>query len=409
MVVVGAGIVGIATALYLQQDGHDVTVIDPHPPGEGGASAGNAGVVAVSHVVPVGMPGVLAQIPRMLREPLSPLSIRWSYLPRLLPWLYHFVRASTPSRVEQISIALADLLSRSRDAHQHLLKHADALDMLRPAGWVAVYRRRETFEADRYAHDLRRRRNVRSEVLGGSELRQLAPALSREYTTGVLFVAAAHVLDPLRLVKRLADCLLRDGGTISRARVTGIIDHGQAVTRLRTSAGLVDCDGLVIAAGAWSKSLLRMLGLNPPLDTERGYHVMIPNPGVELRVPLIAAEERIAITPMADGLRLAGTVEFAGLEAPPNLERPRMMFRQARRILPGLQDNASTRWMGFRPSMPDSLPVIGLSPRHRNVWHAFGHGHIGLTTGPITGKLVADLVAGRKPPFDLTPFRIDRF
>ncbi len=406
--VIGAGIVGVATALQLQQDGWQVTVVDPEDPGER-TSSGNAGLIATHSVTPLAMPGVLRQVPRMLVDPDSPLAIRWPYLPRLVPWLAHFVRASAPARVEALSQALADMMRRALEAYGPLVRSAGAEDLLRRQGVLFAFASERSLAAAAPDLELRKRRGVAMETLRDGELRQLVPALAREVRWGVLFPDVAHTIDPKALTKALAHHLRERGATFLRTSAEGFGFGPAGVAEVHTPAGAQPADITVVAAGAWSRPLAAALGSPVPLDTERGYHVMLPAPGVELRLPVVSGDLRFTMTPMVGGLRLAGTVEFAGLDAPPNPARNRLVMRHAKRLLPELSLGDAQFWMGHRPSLPDSLPVLGRSPHHRNAYFAFGHGHLGLTAAAITGQAIADEAAGRAPPFDLAPFRADRF
>jgi D-amino-acid dehydrogenase len=403
--VVGAGIVGISTALYLQRDGHDVTVIDRAGPGEG-TSRGNAGLFAIGHVVPIGTPGLIRRVPGMLMDQTSPLAMRWSYLPQIAPWLIRMLAASTPRRVEAISHALSALLGPALESYRPLIRSADAEQLVQRRGWLTVYESEASRRAAQHDLDLRRSRGVRWEELDEGTIRQLVPALRRGPIWGVMFPDCEHTIDPYRLTVALAQDFAARGGTILQGNVLADLSNGRP--RVTTDNRNLDFDRLVIAGGAFSRTLMRGLGEDAPLDTERGYHVMLDNE-IDLRVPLLCADHKFSITPMTEGIRLAGTVEFAGLKAPPNPKRWDVMTARSRTLLPGLKSEPRSTWMGYRPSMPDSLPVIGPSPRHQNVYYAFGHGHLGLTLGGVTGRLIADLVAPRTPLVDPTPYRVQRF
>ncbi len=406
--VVGAGIVGVCTALYLQRDGRRVTLIDRGGPGEG-ASRGNAAVIAGESCVPVATPGIVRRVPRMLHDPLGPLAIRWGYLPKLAPWLWQFVRASSPTRVEEISVALRALTARAVDSYLPLLKSAGLDDMLKRTGWLGVYESAAKFRTAQFDLELQRRRGVSFTVLPAEEIRQFEPSLAPIFHAAVYFPENAYVTDNFRLVQALAEDFVRNGGALRRELVTGFEFGANGPTHVVTEAGRHVADAVIVAAGAWSKRLAQMLGHRPLLDTERGYHVMFRRPAQMPRLPVYAGEHGIAVTPLAQGLRFAGTVELGGLEAPPNFARARVLIERGRRMFPGLGDDDGTPWMGFRPSMPDSVPVIGGSDRHPNAFFAFGHGHLGLTLGAVTGRVVADLVSGRDPGIDMRPYRIDRF
>jgi D-amino-acid dehydrogenase len=406
--VVGAGIVGVCAALYLQRDGHRVTLIDRQGPGEG-ASKGNAAVIAAESCVPVATPGILWRVPGMLMDPLGPLAIRWRYLPRLAPWLWEFVKASSPARVEEISGALRPLLTQAVDSYVPLLKNAGIEDMLRRTGWLGVYESERKFAAAQPDLALQRRRGVQMQVLPAEEIRQFEPCLAPIYKHAVYFPENAYVTNNYRLVQALAESLVRGGGAVLKEDVRDFEIGPNGPTHVVTDRTRHAVDAVAITGGAWSKALARRLGHRPLLDTERGYHVMFPNPGVAPRLPIYSGDYSFAVTPLEHGLRFAGTVELGGLEAPPNYARAQVLVERGRRMFPQLNETGRTEWMGFRPSMPDSVPVISGSDKHRNAVFAFGHGHIGLTLGAVTGRLVADLVAGRDPGLDMRPYRIDRF
>ncbi len=409
-VVVGAGAVGVATALYLQREGWSVTVVDREPPGKSGASFGNAGLIATHIVEPLAVRSILPKLPRMLLDQTAPLAIRLSYLPTLLPWLIRLMRATAPAEVARISTALASQLAHADEAYRVLIADAEAEALIRRKGVMVVYPDQAYLEANAADQLEQRRRNgVPFEMIGDNALRNLLPALSRDYRLGVHFTAASHTVDPFLLVSALARRFESRGGAFHRAHATGFATHGDRVTAVRTDAGEVAGDLVAIAAGIWSKPLAAQLGSKTPLDTERGYHVMLTEPDIELAVPVIAGDVRFSITPMASGIRLAGTIEFAGLDAPPNPKRHDVLLGHGQRVFPGLKAEKQSRWMGFRPSLPDSMPVIGGSPHFSNLYFGFGHGHLGLTSAAITGRVIADLAAGRTAPFDLTPFRVDRF
>lgn len=406
--VIGAGAVGASTALALRRDGYAVTLIDRGEPGMG-TSFGNAGVLSVASCVPVASPGLLWRLPALLADPLGPLHIDWRYLPRFAPWLLRFVLAGRPARVERISQALMSLLVQILPAYRELLGPEAFQELARPGGVLYAYQSDRAFEGSMAAHELRRRRGVALSVLDQSELRQMEPALAPSFRHGVLMHDSYHTVDPLRLVQTLTRRFLDEGGELVQAAVERIErgDRGRLIAV--TPQGRRELDILAICAGAWSKRLARDCGVRVPLDTERGYHVMLPRPGVRPQRPIGSGDHEFIATPMEQGLRLAGTVEFAGLDAPPNPQRAAVLLKAAREMFPGLVDDGMTTWMGFRPSMPDSLPVIGRAPGQDRVYLGFGHGHLGLTFGAITGLLLADLVADRPSRVDLEPFRPDRF
>jgi D-amino-acid dehydrogenase len=411
--VIGAGIVGVSTALHLQRDGLTVTLIDERNPGEG-TSRGNAAVLAVDSVQPVATPGVMWDVPKYLADPLGPLAIRWSYLPKIAPWLMRFIAASAPKRVEEISIALASILSRATDVHRDFAHAIGEAAMLRETGWLGVFESDKKFEGYQWDLDLQKRRGVDYQVLRQEEIRQFEPSLQPIFRHAVYYPQNSYVADNFRLVRELAALFARNGGAIVKAKVTGFgfgppNENDGGPNAVNTTDKSIACDSVVVAAGAWSKKLTGMLGHRVPLDTERGYHVTLPNAQKMPRMPLYSGDHSFAVTPLEIGLRFAGTVELGGLDLPPNYARAEILMKHGRRMFGELDEKGRSDWMGFRPSIPDSLPVISRGKRYANTYFAYGHGHLGLTLGPITGKLIADLVAGRDPGVDLTPFRIDRF
>jgi D-amino-acid dehydrogenase len=412
VVVIGAGIVGLACATYLQRDGRKVVVLDPGGPGEG-ASYGNAGGLNGSSIVPVAMPGVLAKVPHWLLDPEGPLSIRMRYLPQLLPWLYRFVRAGRPELVRAQARALRGLLAPTVDMHRQLAASIGAGDLIQRSGLLIVYRSEASFAADAEANRLRAENGVKIDELSKDELRQIEPTLSPAYTRARFISENGYCRNPLRLSRALAEALVANGGEIRRERAEGFAFTDGRVEAVLTATGRIPAAAVVVAAGAHSKPFAARLGENVPLDTERGYHAMIKAPEVAPRLPIMDAEAKFVATPMEEGLRMAGTVEFAGLEAPPDWRRARILLRHGQAMFPGLpravSEDRVALWMGFRPSMPDSLPVIGPTRRHANAFLAFGHGHVGLIGAPMTGRVIADLVARRPAAIDLTPFSAARF
>jgi len=412
VVVIGAGIVGLACATYLQRDGRKVVVVDPGGPGEG-ASYGNAGGLNGSSIVPVAMPGVLAKVPHWLLDPEGPLSIRLRYLPQLLPWLYRFVRAGRPELVREQARALRGLLAPTVDMHRELAASVGAANLIQRSGLLIVYRSEASFAADAAANRLRAENGVKIDELNQDELRQIEPTLSPAYTRARFISENGYCRNPLRLSRALAEALVANGGEIRRERAEDFAFADGKVEAVLTATGRIPAAAVVLAAGAHSKPLAARLGEKVPLDTERGYHAMIKAPEVAPRLPIMDADAKFVATPMEQGLRMAGTVEFAGLEAPPDWRRARILLRHGQAMFPGLPRTVSedrvALWMGFRPSMPDSLPVIGPTRRYSNAFLAFGHGHVGLIGAPMTGRAIADLIAGRPPAIDLAPFGAARF
>jgi D-amino-acid dehydrogenase len=404
--IIGAGIVGMSAALYLQRAGLAVTVIDPLPPG-GGASYGNAGLLSVEACLPTAMPGMLKKVPGWLSDPLGPLAVRPSYLPQALPWLLRWIAAGRMERVEAASDALRALHVNALDRYRELLG-SEFDDIIRVSGQVHIWESSEPTPSEAIYAKLWEKHGVVAETLSSDELRQLVPELGREVTRAAFLPKNGHTLNPRRLAGTLARLFAEMGGMVRAERVLKLIPEG-AAWRIVTSSANHFADKIVLSAGAWSRQLLKPLGVDLPLETERGYHIMMRDANVRPKVPVLSRGRGFSITPMEEGLRIAGTVEIGGLDLPMNEERAYTLLRQAKELLPGLETTDYSIWMGFRPSFPDSLPVIDLAPGRPGLFLAFGHGHTGMTGGAPTGRLVKQLVTGEPPDMPLAPYSATRF
>jgi D-amino-acid dehydrogenase len=406
--VIGAGIVGMCCAAYLQRDGHRVTVIDRGPPGEG-TSFGNAGILSPGSCVPMAVPGVLSKLPGWLRDPLGPVAVRLAHLPSMLPWFLHFRKAARMQNVERSADALRRLLSQTFDAYAPLVTAAGVAGIMRRPGYLVVYESAAAFEADQLSWKIRSDRGVEFDVLDSAGLQKMEPALAPIYARGVYILDQGYVTSPLRLTQSLAARFERDGGKIERREVRAIESGVDGPTALLTGAGRISVETLVVAAGVHSASFARMLGDRVLLEAERGYHVQFSAPGISIARPVSSAAGKFFATPMEMGIRVAGTTEFAGLDRPPNGQRAQALLKHAQRMLPDLAIDPHTEWMGQRPSTPDYLPIISRSPRYRNAFYAFGHGHLGLVGAAPSARIIADFIAGRTPAIDVTPYRVNRF
>ncbi len=407
--VVGAGIVGMSAALYLQRDGHKVSVIDARAPGTL-TSYGNAGGIVTGAVTPTSTPDLWKEIPTMLFDRTSPIRLRWRYLPRLSPWLVRFLLAGRRGQVNKSASALAPILERANDAHRELAALAGVHDVLRPVGWLKVYETEKGFAGSGLERELMSRHGIKFEVLNADELRQLEPSLAPRFVKALFQPDSGFASYPWKLVDGYGRFFAEAGGEFLHENVRRLEPREGGGVRVRSERGIRDFDAVVVAAGAWSERLAQQIGDRVSLDAERGYHLNLdPGGAGELRRPVVFPERVFAMAPMQDGIRINSGIELASLEAPPDFSRIYKILPHARTALPGLSDRVNREWMGYRPSTPDSVPVIGASLRCPSIVYAFGHGHLGLTLGPITGRLVASIVSGRSAGIDLAPYRPDRF
>src|SRR5579859_567417 len=393
--VIGAGVVGMSAALYLQRDGHRVSVIDARAPGTL-TSYGNAGGIVTGAVTPTSTPDLWKEIPTMLFDRSSPIRLRWRYLPQLAPWLARFLLAGRRSAVDRSAAALAPILRQANEAHRELASLAGIHDVLRPVGWLKAYETEKGFAGSALERELMSRHGIRFEVLNQDELRQLEPGLAPKFVKALFQPDSGFASYPWKLVDGYGQYFAQGGGEFLHENVRRLEPREGGGVRIRSERGIRDFDAVVVAAGAWSARLAAGIGDHVSLEAERGYHLNLePGDAGELRRPVVFPERVFAMAPMQDGIRINSGIELASLEAPPDFSRIYKLLPHARAALPGLSDRVNREWMGYRPSTPDSVPVIGASPRYPSVIYAFGHGHLGLTLGPATGRLVASFTAAR--------------
>lgn len=406
--VVGAGIIGAAIAFELRRRGRDVVLIDRGPPGRG-ASYGNMASIAVTEFMPVSRPGIWAQIPGWLLDPEGPVRVRPGYLLKAMPWFLRFLAAGTPGRVRVLEAAGAALCARVYDDLLPMLAAAGLSDVLSEEGCLSLYADDAEFAADRDHIALLERFALPHEVLGPDRLHALEPEIAGIIRRAVLFPQNRSVRDPYALVLALIDRFREMGGIVETGDVVGF-ERGETLTALRLADGRrIAADAAILCGGAHTGRLAQALGEPIPLETERGYHTQIMAPGIALRHSLIWPARAFMVTPTAGGIRVGGTVEMAGLDAAPDYRRARVLVDRALVALPNLDVRETSEWMGHRPALPDTVPIIGPSATTRGVHYATGHGHLGLTYAATTARLIGDLVTGQAPPLDLTPYRVDRF
>ncbi|MEM9709873.1 MAG: FAD-binding oxidoreductase [Pseudomonadota bacterium] len=408
VIIAGAGIVGVSTGIWLRRfSDAEVTLIDRLPPGEG-TSHGNAGVIAACSVVPVTAPGLIRKSPKMLANPDFPLFMRWGYFPRLLPWLIKYLSHANDADTRRISDGLSTIVADSVEQHRALVAETSAEDWVQDTDYSFAYTNRAAFEADAYTWSLRRDAGFEPVLREGDALREFEPNLSSD--TGLLVTMTDHgyVRDPGGYVKALASEFEKVGGKIVTAEIADFEFVEDKVAAVLTSGGRFPCDHVVLATGAWSKPLMKKLGLTIPLETERGYHIVFEDAENGPSHPIMVASGKFVATPMNAGLRCAGIVEFGGLGAGPAKSPLALLRRQVKKAFPNLEFTGEIEWLGHRPAPSDSLPLIG-EIRSTGVYTAFGHHHIGLTGGPKTGRMVAGLVADLPMNTDLRAFSPMRF
>jgi len=409
VIVVGAGVIGLACAHAALREGLSVAVIDRDFEGDR-ASHGNAGGIAVSESTPISVPGLFFKAARWLLDPLGPLSVSPAHLPRALPWFLAFNRVSRPQHYAAISHALAALNNRVYDDLLPVLDELEMRDALYRRGALTVYETDAAFDADAGEWAFKRELGVRWHALNGTDLRALEPALAPVFKHAVMLEDWAHLSDPKALVTRWRARVVALGATLIQGDAAHLdVSTAQAPAVVLTGDRRIAARQVVVACGAWSATLAQSVGDRVLLDSERGYNTTLPAAAATLAREVIFAERKFVATPLDIGLRIGGAAEFAGLSAPPNYRRADALLALGRKFIPGMNEQGASRWMGHRPATPDSLPVIGRSPRADAVVYAFGHGHLGLTQSATTGALVADVLMRRAPRVDLAPYAISRF
>ncbi|UFS68093.1 FAD-dependent oxidoreductase (plasmid) [Paracoccus denitrificans] len=402
VVVIGAGVVGLSVALTAQARGFAVQVVDREGPAAG-ASAGNAGAFAFTDILPLASPRIMRQAPKWLLDPLGPLTVPPSYALRIAPWMLRFWRACSPARVRASTAAQTALMDLSKAELEPFLAATGTLPMLRKEGNLQVYESQAEFDASLPGWRAREEHGIAFRHMAADEMAALQPGLAPRFTHGTFTPGWYSIADPRDYTLALADRFRARGGEIVIAEATGLADDG-VLTALGKLTGRV-----VLAAGAFSHLLARTLGVRIPLETERGYNTTLPADAFDLRCQVTFGGHGFVISKLSSGIRVGGAVELGGLKLPPNYRRSEAMLKKAKAFLPGLRTTGGQQWMGFRPSLPDSLPAIGPLPGHPNVVCAFGHGHLGLTQSAGTARIVAGLLAGEDPGIDLAPFSPARF
>tara|TARA_B110001469_G_scaffold51135_1_gene49689 strand:+ start:827 stop:2068 length:1242 start_codon:yes stop_codon:yes gene_type:complete len=404
--IVGAGIQGISNALFLQKKGFEVTIFDKDEPGSPAASYGNAGHFSPYACVLMNRPDVLTDIPAMLLSSTGPLALKWNYVPKMIPWFLKFIRNCTTKRMMHTAKNMHQILDLALPAYDELFDEIDLEGLVEKKGILYVWNDQSLKSRDLEIR-VRNELGVDQQVVTPKEIHDLEPHLKPFYHGGVYYQYGRHARNPKRILLKLFDLFLKKGGKFLKINVQDInFDSEKPV--IKTEAQRFIFDKLVIACGAFSKRLTDNLDEKIPLDTERGYHVHFKDCDHLLSRPVIFSNRGFGITPMEQGLRVVGTVEFGGLKNPPSKGRVKNLINNAKYMLDDLPEHED-EWMGFRPSLPDFLPVIGPSKKHKNVFYSFGHHHLGWTLGPISGKIIAGMIAEENTNLDLKPYSSLRF
>ncbi len=407
VVVIGAGICGVCTAIWLQRSGHRVLLLDKGEPGMG-ASHGNSGLLAPWSVDPVSSPALWRALPKYLVNPNSPLFLKWASLPTLFPWLWQFMSHATDAGTRRIVDHLSPLLYDSVDQHKSLVRDTPMQQWLHDSKFSFVYTDRRAFEADAYSWKMKALANLVPTVLTGEHVRETEPMLASTFNCLAVLEGQGHIIDPGQYVAGLARDFCRRGGQFIQAEVQDLHRRDGRVTAVATDKDTFRCRAAVITSGIWSKALMKNIGLNVPLVAERGYHVIYENPSQTPNNPMLITTGKFGVNAMDTGLRCAGVVELGDHHAGPSRGPLKLLRRQTRIAFPTLEYSGTVEWMGFRPSTPDSKPLIG-EIKDSRIFTGFGHQHIGMTAGPKTSRLLAQLIDGQTPNINMAPFSPNRF
>ena len=404
--VVGAGIIGVCVAHFLKKNGHEVLLYDQHDPGTQ-TSFGNAGLFAYHECVTVNSPQLWKNLPSMLFSKNSPLVVDWFYVLMHLPWAIRFLRNCTSARVEHIAKSLSSFSYHAKLAYEEIFNDVDVSSSIVNKEPIFLYESKELFEKNQYAFNLRKKYNVQFDIISKEDIARIEPNLEHIYYKGIVLRGEKFTNSPLKITQKIFDNFIKNGGHFVKSRIDMIVNKGNNLF-LRSSEKDQQVDKIVIATGAWSNILAKSIGDNFPLDTERGYHIIFENNDNLITHPVGWAKMGFYMTPMVDGIRAAGTVEFSGLKKPMNKNRLSILEKTARSILPQL-GKVKSQWIGYRPTLPDSLPVIGESKKCKNVFYAFGHQHLGLSLAAVTGKVILSLIENKPSNIDINSLNPYRF
>lgn len=406
--IIGAGIVGLCCALSLLDKGKQVRIIAPSAE-DRMASIGNAGVISPWSCIPQSMPGIWKYIPGWVLNPEGPVSLSHSGLLKLIPWTYKFLAEGSAAKVRKVSAAMTALNSTNIDLYRHHLRHTGSEHLIKDSWYVQVYENAGQIQPGNLNFELLNKRKAPYEFVEAAQLQEIEPALSKKYQAGVVIKNQARAISPANLCEVFSEKALRQGAELLPQTVLNLVPDENGEWIIQTDTEALKSKNVVLAAGIWSKQLLSTLGVSVPLIPERGYHMEFSNPGVELNHSVMDVSRKFVASSMMNGIRAAGTAEFAQIDDQPNYKRAEIFAKLAKKLLPDLDIQQPSRWMGIRPSFPDSLPCIGKVPNLPNLFTAFGHSHYGMGMAPKTGEIIAALVSQERPDINIEPYSINRF
>jgi len=405
--VIGAGIQGVCISLWLIKKGFKVTLIDRDDPGKSSASYGNAGHFSPYASVPINRPDILVDVPSMLLSSTGPLALKWNYVPKMIPWFLKFIKNCTKKNMMHTAKYMHQILDLALPAYDELFEEIDISDLVENKGILYFWTNKD-LKSRELEIKIRNDLGVKQQLLTPHEIHDLEPHINQIYHGGILYDTARHTRNPGKILLKLFNLFLKKGGQFEKQNVQTINFSSDDKPIIKTDLKFYTFEKLVVACGAFSKKLTDQVSENIPLDTERGYHVHFRGYDHLLSRPVIFLNRGFGITPMEQGLRVVGTVEFGGLNNPPSKKRLINLINNAKYLFPELKEHHD-EWLGFRPTLPDFLPVIGPSKNHKNLFYSFGHHHLGWTLGAISGKIISKMISGEKTNLDLAPYHSSRF
>ena len=405
--VIGAGIQGVCISLCLIKKGFKVTLIDREDPGKESASYGNAGHFSPYASVPINRPDIFIDVPSMLFSSTGPLAIKWSYIPKMIPWFLKFIKNCTKKKMMHTAKYMHQILDLAIPAYDELFEEIDISGLVENKGIIYFWTDKD-LKSRELEINIRKELGVKQQLLKPHEIHDLEPHIKQIYHGGVLYPQARHTRNPRKILLKLFDLFIKRGGRFEKKNVQSISYGEDNKPVIKTDLDFFKFDKAVIACGAFSKKITDKLDEKIPMETERGYHVHFKNHDHLLSRPVIFLNRGFGITPMEQGLRVVGTVEFGGLDNPLSKKRILNLVNNAKYLFPELKEHHD-EWLGFRPTLPDFLPVIGPSKKNKNLFYSFGHNHLGWTLGAISGKIISKMIAEEKTNLDLSPYNSLRF